>query len=420
MATRSRLCLFLSVFFLLGLSSAYAQIAGYYIDREGDAPRFIQRLAWSGGSYAMRYEIEIEALDIDMIDIDMIEGETYRTVHQEFTTALFVEVSLRPGYYRFHVTSYDASDRPYVTSEWKYIEVLPAMQPELLAVASYIFEESGTDDDNIYLISLEGYNLDPNAEVFIRYDDGTQIEVAALVSDGNFSFFINGGLVGSDDYEVIIRNPGGLEASISGAPLQKPEIVELEPSRRERPIAREPESEKLKPFLVSAGLAYMPMFPIYGDYIGYNGALKSVVARINFLIYFPIGVYIGPEFSAMFFIEDNETNYSSQTFFPFSMIGGNLLVRKWFFDEKAALTFRAGADYDESMTISYGLSQEFKPVNINIRVDLSFLLRIGKKLIIEVGVDFSHMITKIDENYFLKTEITGGFLRPWFGLGWQF
>jgi len=402
-----RLCLFFALFFLIGLPCVYAQIAGYYIDNEGDEPRFFQRLAWSGGSYALRYEIVIER--------DM--GETFRIVHQEFTTSLFVEVSLHPGNYRFHVISYDVLDRPYVTSEWKYIEILPAMQPELLSVLpEYITNQ---EEYNGFLIDLTGNNLDPNAEIFIRYADGTRIEAESVASNGGFMFFLESDLLPdslvSGECEIIIRNPGGLEASIGGIRLQKPEIAEHKPEietyiNEEQP----PETDqKLKSVLFSAGLAYIPSFPIYGnfmnndismlyvyrDFIDLDAFFVGLTARLNLLFYVPIGIYIGPELSVM-------ANYLNL------YVGGNLLFRKWFPNQRAALSFRAGADYgiaDDSIT----------DIQVNIRMDISFLWRVSNRLILEAGVDYSHFVWKT-EHFGILLEYSGGFIRPWLGIGWQF
>jgi hypothetical protein len=81
---------------------------------------FIQRLTCTEDEYARRYEVIIEKEE---------EGE-YRELFQEFTTALFIEVSLLPGKYRCRVITYDFLNRPGPVPEWKYIEVLAVLNPE--------------------------------------------------------------------------------------------------------------------------------------------------------------------------------------------------------------------------------------------------------------------------------------------------
>jgi hypothetical protein len=81
---------------------------------------FIQRLTWAEDEYAQRYEVIIEKEE---------EGE-YWKLFQEFTTELFIEVSLLPGKYRCRVITYDFLNRPGPEPEWKYIEVLAVLNPE--------------------------------------------------------------------------------------------------------------------------------------------------------------------------------------------------------------------------------------------------------------------------------------------------
>jgi hypothetical protein len=89
--------------------------------------RYMQRLTWIEDEYARRYEVIIEKEE---------EGE-YRELFQEFTTALFIEVPLLPGKYRCRVITHDFLNRPGPMPEWKYIEVVAAIDSETV---------NGTDD----------------------------------------------------------------------------------------------------------------------------------------------------------------------------------------------------------------------------------------------------------------------------------
>jgi len=420
MATNSRR-LFLAVFLFIGLSSVYAQSAGYFIESEGGRPRFVQRLVWSGGEYALRYEVVIER----------ISGGTYRNYHQEFTTELYINISLQPGNYRFHVIPYDILNRPGGASEWKYIEVLPALQPELFtALPEYVTSAAGEESYG-FLLNLTGYNIDPDAELFIRRADGTRIAIEKIGSGDGIKVFLESDILISGEYEIVIRNPGGLEAGITGVPLLLTDANRLWESDNEdivEPVQRietqideeepaEPETDQeikfkpLKPVMFSAGLALMPSFPVYGNLVRGNISIFGMTARANLLFRIPFGIYIGPELSAMAYIGFYPDYFGSSNldyfnFFNFPerltlMVGGNLLVRKWFSGERAALSFRVGADYG------------FLPDRIdqvNIRMDLSFLWRFTNNMLLEAGIDYSHIFS----------DFSGGFIRPWFGLSFQF
>ena len=401
------------MFLFLGLSSVFAQTAGYFINTEDGEPRFIQRLAWSG-EYALRYEVVIQSG----------AGGTYRDYRREFTTELHIDISLQPGSYRFRVTPYDILNRPGTASEWKYIEVLPALRPQLISVIPEYIEEEPLG----FLLYLTGANLDRKAEIFVRSANGTLIAAEILdLSDSNGDTII--ALVKSDllipgEYGIIVRNPGGLEA-IGGVSLLLPEPepiqeiaaepeprIEIFTGEEELADTSEPELFPLKPVMFGAGLALIPSFPVYGNYVKDEIAVYGLIARVNLLFFIPIGVYIGPELSVMALL----TNYPDENGEYFTnifdseniqdrftlMVGANLLVRKWFPNRRAALSFRVGADYfkifpDESD-------------QVNIRMDISFLWRFTNYIMIEGGLDYSHLLLGD----------SGGFFRPWVGIGFQF
>jgi len=399
MATNNRLLgFFLAVFLFFGLFSVSAQNSGYYIDTGGQ--RLVQRLAWSGGEYALRYEVVIENGS----------GGTYRNYHREFTTELYIDISLQPGSYRFRVIPYDILNRPGAASEWKYIDVLPALKPQPLAVLpEYI---TGADGEGI-LLYITGDNLDPEAEIFIRREDGTQVAAETLdFSDGDGGTII--AFVESDkfipgEYEIVIRNPGGLEASIDGVSL----LTETGPlgethTGKEESVGQ---IKPLKPVEINFGLAFMPSFLVYGENINGGISVLGLVARANLLFYIPAGVYIGPELSALIYYTDYIDYYGMSTMGGFEyteyiydsvtlMVGFNLLVRKWFPGQRAALSFRAGVDF--------GILPDWID-QVSFRMDVSFILRFTNKMQLEGGLDYSHLLS----------ENPGGFFRPWLGITFQ-
>jgi hypothetical protein len=94
--------------------------AGYFIQENGDEVKYIQRFVWSGGEYALHYEVIFER---------EING-TYTQYLRQTTTSKFIELSLPVGAYRFRVIPYDILGRPAEGSAWVNVQVLAVNQPE--------------------------------------------------------------------------------------------------------------------------------------------------------------------------------------------------------------------------------------------------------------------------------------------------
>ena len=107
---------FASLFLAVLTPSLWGQI-----DENG----FFQRLRWTGGEYAMHYEVIIEAE----------EGGVYRTTIRELTEEQYIRVSLSPGRYRIQVIPYDFLYRPGTPSQWMSFVVLPIPDQEFFLIA---------------------------------------------------------------------------------------------------------------------------------------------------------------------------------------------------------------------------------------------------------------------------------------------
>ena len=219
----------LILFFFIGLAPVLEAQTRYFIDPNSDELRFIQRLAWSGGEYASRYEVTVER---------EVNGR-YQSHLSEFTTALFFDVSLTPGQYRFRVIPYDVLDRPGEGSRWMPFIVRPALQPELYRLAqNFVFY----DNDPVLILNVDGSNLVPGAEVFLVNKEGTRFFPNTIDDSGDGNSirlsFNNTGLK-SGDYEIIVINPGGLRTEMGGISVNFPE-----PGAIPRPeIASRPQTE---------------------------------------------------------------------------------------------------------------------------------------------------------------------------------
>jgi hypothetical protein len=101
---------------------------------QDEGNRSVQRLSWTGDEYTRRYEIVIEK--------EEEEKGKYREVLREFTSEIFIDVSLSPGKYRCLVITYDFLNQPGGRSQWMHIEVLA--HPEADGLLS-VFFLSGTE-----------------------------------------------------------------------------------------------------------------------------------------------------------------------------------------------------------------------------------------------------------------------------------
>ena len=379
MATNMRFRRLLLAFLILAGTAPLlrAQSAGYFIDTKSGEPRFFQRLVWIGGEHALHYEVVVER---------EVNG-TFITHLREFTETPFIEVSLPPGRYRFQVISYDILNRHEETSQWVNMEVRPAVQPELIDIIPE-FVSGGTDAPSGYVLNISGNNLDPGAEFIIRSSDGTQIIPTVLDSgeDGNAKIFIDSGALAPGEYEIVIRNPGGLEAVMSGIVFLQPEGVEM--------------PEQLKSIFLFAGAALTPVFPFHGHFFGESFSPLGLGARFSAAFSIPVGIHIGAELTAFWHL--NNAYADNDDFGNMLSAGFNLLAMKWLPNQITALNFRIG--------LSYILLPDIQD-NLMLNIGVSFLWRFTDKYLLEVGFDYAG---RLNENSF------DGFIRPWIGAGMVF
>jgi len=399
MATRTPRLLLL-IIILVGFSSFLsAQSANYYSVIEGGQTRFFQRLAWSGGEYALRYEVVIER---------SVEGR-YIAHLRDFTTSLFIIVSLPPGEYRFRVIPYDILDRPGEGSRWVNLDVRHAVRPELMGMSSGFYSSGIDDQPSGYVLKIEGNDIVPGAEVFIRRPGGTLIpsDVLSFGEGSEILIFVDDNKADPGEYELVVKNPGGLESSIGGIVLQKPDsfsypepesAVVLEPET-EDDSAGEPEPENgglkpLGPVFGSIGAAWTPAVFLLGEFYDTDFFPFGFSAHIN-AVFSVFGIfYIGPELTA-FLHTDGEGE-------GFLGVGFNLLAMKWLSNQRVAFNFRIGGssiilpEIEEELMINFGAS---------------VLLRVTNKLLFEIGLEYVSM--SIEDNTF-------GFIRPWIGIGGKF
>jgi hypothetical protein len=380
MAIKTRFFIFfmcIAGFLALPLAAQTGAGTGYFIDTQSGEPRFIQRLAWTGGENALRYEVVIQ----------MEQGGTYTEYLREFTTALFIEVSLHPGKYRFHVITYDLLNRPALTSDWSYIEVRQALKPEVSeAVPEYVPRRRG--EPSGFILNVQGNNLDPQAEYVIQFPDGTTVVPKVIdAGDGrNVRLFIEEDKLLSAEYEVVVKNPGGLEGMGEG--IVDPEEI--------KPII----DEEYDVVLIDFGVNWQPVFMMYGD--GDRILHKnSFGAHLNILINTPLNFYIGPELTMSLWHLDFGNAFTEKIVFA----GINLVVMKWLYDYRLGFAYRLGAGY-RLVNFSSFIQDDYLRYCVNMGVSIHW--RFAGIFALETGVDYSHI---------LGEERHTGYLRPFAGLG---
>jgi len=410
MATDNFRLLLAALLLIFSISFLSAQDAGYFSVTENGQTRFYQRLAWSGGEYALRYEVVIEKA---------VE-ERYEAHLRDFTPSLFIVVSLSPGEYRFRVIPYDILDKPGEPSQWVTLDVRHAVKPELMGMTSGFYTSGNQEQPPGYVLEIAGNDIEPGAEVFIRSRDGTLIpsETVGFAEEGSeVLVFVEGDKAAPGEYELLVRNPGGLESSIGGLVFEESGNVTMHELESEDDLAQKSESEleqksskglvfkPLAPVLVSFGAAWTPLAPLHGEYIDteyypfglYTDKELAVLgAYVNVVFSLAKNLYLGPEVKAFYSFDNDNEEHSLN-------LGINLLLMKWMANQKIAFAFRPG--------VSFILLPDAWEGSFWVNVGVSFIWRALNNVLFEIGIDYANLI---EENY------PFGYIRPWIGMGFVF
>jgi hypothetical protein len=382
--TAPRLFFFLltAVFCLPGATVLRGQEAAYRIGPDG---RFIQTLRWTGEEDVLYYEAEIEKQT----------GERWEKTVTEKTESSFFEASLEPGIYRFRVRAYDVLERPRQAAAWTEFEILPAKQPELLRFNPETFY---LDEDVTWILNLFGNNLTGGIEVFLSDPQGRIVRPNTITveqSEEGARLVFNYEKLEVGEYTVHAVNPGGLTAGLGTFRITFRKPVDIN---------------------ISAG--YRPMVSLYG--------------RINELLetgFFPVGAYsrlslilfkrrwgymgfeLEPSWTYLLAAGDG---YKVQAQMPGGILYG--VYQKWFSNRIMALNFRIGGGVYPVLDYRFIFgSGETEPMTVLMPVNsagVSYQRFVKKPLIVEAGLDFTHLITKDNPS--------PGYFRPSVGAGWQF
>ncbi|MDR2542009.1 MAG: hypothetical protein LBC80_00940 [Treponema sp.] len=403
-----KLLFFVLTLLFTALPVLHAQTDGFFIER-----RFVQRLSWSGDEYASRYELIIEKQE---------EG-IFQRVHQMYTSAFQVDVSLSPGLYRYRVIPFDFLDRPGVGTAWIDFEVYTALNPEL---TSYEPELDLSDIDEPvfleeYVLIIYGNYISPDAEFYIRIFGGTTIFPSdTQIYENRARLVFNKPYLIPELFEIIARNPGGLEASIItrvNIPLPPGYTYEdilslyrdldegilrhLELSLIYTTLPSEdlfeetPRAPRIRKSDLYLNFAYTPLFPTF-DIPDFPPDVTKTLS--GFAVKFGFVNYANKKFLG-WGLESALSFYSFDAV-QLVTLDANLLFQTLVPSYKTALKFRFGAG------VSY-----INNISFHYNAGISFLWLAGRSFYMETGADLV---------FWIYDEKEAGSLRPFIGIGWRF
>ena len=378
---------------------AQAPEPGFFLVEEGQGnPRFVQRLAWAGGEYALRFEVIIEAA----------AGPTFREQHREFSYDPYIDVSLPPGFYRFQVIPYDYFDDQDEPSPWQEFTVLEATQPQVEGAPNFAFSRSA----GTYVMDLRGSNISPQAEIALHRDGEEALHPleADISAQGNRARLVfDEEELSPGDYALTIRNPGGLEATRENISFSR---------RAERtPFFDRFYGGALEP---SLWVAYMSLFRSYqgsGDSMDriFTRNVSPLGAALGLTLLFgdspPEGAFsalggIIPGLEAALLWHGLESDQGKH-----HLLSGrlSLLAQKGLANQRGALRFRLGTGYSFVLSPPEDLETQGMDL-LHLRMGASYFFQVHDRIYLDLGLDHMH---------FFKKEALGAIL-PWLSVNFSF
>jgi hypothetical protein len=374
--------------------------------------RFVQRLSWEHDPLVFRYEVILE---------EEWDGE-YRTVQRKSTQEHSLELSLRPGRYRYAVEVYNLFRRLEYTMDWVYFTVLNALKPEILTFSPEAFFLGARSKRQL---TITGRNIAPDALIMLRPLGGSSAEDGQGIRPLNTTFKGDTARLTFDNetlapgaYDVYVRNPGGLEDSKGIFRVLPGQESEASGGQTANARSRRPD------IIISAG--YAPVIPLYGSLFSDGAFIRPVftgpifplgaAARVGLLPLKRDWGYVGVELNASWFKMEEQTKYYMVAAQDIAAHVG-LLYQLWLPKRIMAINFRLGAGVNlvTDFYFDYGDGREDPLTSLYLSLDagLSFQWHIKGPFFIDAGVDFTHVLSLDDHSQ-------PGYLRPALSLGWQF
>jgi hypothetical protein len=381
-----------------------AQEGDYVVVREGGRERFVQRLSWGHDELVYRYEVILEEA----------RERGYTAILRENTEESYLSVSLPPGRYRYTVEVYNLLDKLEYTMDWVYFEVLRALRP---AIRSFSPEEFFLDDsDAPLLLALRGQDIAEDADIMLRPLGRPDREIRpqkTTADEGAILLAFEGGQFEPGDYELYVRNPGGLDASRS--PLRMREKAQPDaPEQEARTTGRAP----VRPDIgVSAD--YAPLLRLYGSLFApdvFESAIFPLGAagRIYALPLKGSWGYLGAELGASWRrLKEQKSAYTVSAQLLEARL--SLLYQYRLPNRIMALNLRIGAGILllQDFQFDYGNGGDTLDSSyLTPAAGLSFQWFVAGPFFIEAGAVYTHILSLNDASQ-------PGCLQPVLGAGWQ-
>jgi hypothetical protein len=386
------------------------------------APRFIQRLSWTGLESAAFYEVTVERFDVPL--------STYTEALRSRSGEPFLDCSLLPGQYRYQVRPYDLLGQAGVPSEWGYFSVRslsPSARPggrppvqsrdpqpsgdgQPLSGDHFVqrFAWTAVDFAAFYDLVIEEQSDETYREV-ARVREGAENFVEISLPPGDYrsqviSFDILGRRGDASAWEYFTVLP----AYNSASGEQDEEETSPAPGRT---------------FPVFAGLGFKPLFPLpFSEFNKHYGTGIQFLGASAWLAFVPLGnpgADTPGELHSAFGLELNASwNSLSRETADYRVSNqlasaqANLLWQLWF-GSGLALNVRFGGGlaliWDLNSEHSGNTEKEhFATWLGSASGDLSLQLAVTKKLFVDFGVEYFHLFSV--DNLFLN------FMRPHAGI----
>ncbi|MDR0602105.1 MAG: hypothetical protein LBG42_06945, partial [Treponema sp.] len=433
MAVLKRMVFLLALVFIFPRFITAQEKSGTRVTRKDGEFQVSQIIVFSGVPDTLRYELEFERLlDGGFVPVDTVVTEETR-----------IEVFLNAGSYRYRISSYNRMGLLEGMSDWREFQVLAAAQPGLENYRPFYglyfdFAESAGS------ITVTGSNFLPGSEfALVRHRAGfdwsgvdlagrkgvLRPDLVTVSDDGRVELVFNRKTLRGGRYDIFVRNPGGLWATLGRVQTG---------------------FRKNNDFTVSFGYSlFIASFDyqnsLYRGYLPFHytmypaGISPYTTGKQKLDLFNPIGAYVRAAWlpiktgmgnfgfeTDLYFLGDNawrHTNNGAASFFSkISAVYGSLLYQ-YALTERWQLNVRAGAGGSESYHYErnffekvYGIdyfapwddiSEEPWGLMTNFGVSAQFFA--WKNLFFEAGMDFQYM-----------PSVYHFMMRPGIGLGWQF
>jgi hypothetical protein len=387
------LALVLAAAFLFPAAPLAAQeTTGNYFVRQSETGEqaIVQRLAWPVDENVSRYEVVVESGGPD----------AFAEIHRESTEGGFIDISLGPGKYRYQVLVYNLLNQFEYATNWASFNIILAIQPEITSHTPdimYIYE------DYRWELQITGQNLVEDAEVFIVPLEGPENPAVGPIAVKNYTpsgetallVFERADLL-PGIYRILVRNPGGLEASSGPVYIDAFRAYDLEFS-----------------------VGYAPLLPMYGYLFDtFNGAFYPLGGdlRGSFVFFKRPWGFLGAEASLFLDYLSGDSKTAKASAF---ITGGtaSLLYRKLLPLRGFVFNARLGGGISAApfhLVFEYKDQKSEPLTNLVPHASLGVSLewRFFASLYAELGADYVHVLSRDTPQ--------PGFLRPFFNLGWRY